>query len=331
MKRRTRLSTLLLALALPALALGAAGCGDDEGGGGSTSGGGDTGGGQASGADLSGQKFTVGSKEFTEQLILGEITKQVLEGAGADVSDQIGLEGSTAARNALKSGDIDMYWEYDGTAWTNYLGHDKPIPDEQGQYDAVKEEDAAKNQIDWLDPTPFNDTFALAVRADADEDVNAVETISDLGELANSNPDAATFCLGEEFSTRPDGFPGVSKAYGFEVPQDNISVVGDSIVYQQVADGSRCNFGSVFSTDGRIQSLDLRVLEDDQNFFPFFNAALNVRQQANSPQLEELFNPIAAALDDETMTGLNAQVDVDGEKPEDVASTFLEENGLTAG
>ena len=123
----------------------------------------------------------------------------------------------------------------------------------------------------------------------------------------------------------------MTKAYGFEVPQDNISVVGDSIVYQQVADGSRCNFGSVFSTDGRIQSLDLRVLEDDQKFFPFFNAALNVRQQANSPQLAELFNPIAQSLDDETMTALNAQVDVDGEKPEDVASQFLQDNGFASG
>ena len=140
--KTAKLIALLLAMALTAFALGAAGCGDDSGDGATS---GDTGAAQPAGADLSGQSFTVGSKEFTEQLVLGEITKQVLTNAGADVSDQIGLEGSTAARNALKSGDIDMYWEYDGTAWTNYLGHDKPIPDEQGQYDAVKQEDAAKN------------------------------------------------------------------------------------------------------------------------------------------------------------------------------------------
>ena len=324
---RTRLITPILVLALAALAL-VAGCGDGGGSSGTTSSGGE---GQASSVDLSGQQFTVGSKEFTEQLILGQVTKQVLEAAGANVTDQTGLEGSTAARNALESGDIDMYWEYTGTAWTNYLGHDKPIPDEQGQYEAVKKEDAAQNMIDWLKPTPFNDTFAIAVRSDADAEVNGVQTISDLAALASSNPDLATFCLGEEFSTRPDGFPGLTKAYGFEVPRDNISVVGDSVVYQQVGDGSRCNFGSVFSTDGRIQSLNLRVLEDDQKFFPFFNAALNVRQQADSPELAKLFDPIAAALDDETMTALNAQVDVDGERPEDVASGFLQDNGFVSG
>ncbi|CAN5168335.1 glycine betaine ABC transporter substrate-binding protein [soil metagenome] len=313
------------ALALATLAVGVAGCGDDDEGGSS-------GEGQAAG-ELSGKQFTVGSKEFTEQLILGEITKQVLEDAGAEVSDQIGLEGSNAARNALTSGEIDMYWEYTGTAWTNYLKHDEPIDDEQGQYEAVKEEDA-KNDIAWLDPTPFNDTFAIAVRNESGQaELDEVETISDLAELTKSNPELATFCLGEEFSTRPDGFPGMTEAYGFDVPSGNISVVGDSVVYQQTADGSKCNFGSVFSTDGRIQSLDLRVLEDDENFFPFFNAALNVRQQVldQNEQLAELFNPIAEALDDETMTGLNAQVDVEGERPEDVASSFLEENGFTSG
>ncbi|MGI8726451.1 MAG: glycine betaine ABC transporter substrate-binding protein, partial [Solirubrobacterales bacterium] len=325
----TRRMTMLLAVALSALTLGAAGCGDDDDGGGEAP----SGEGQASGIDLSGQQFTVGSKEFTEQLILGEITLQVLEDAGAEVKDQIGLEGSTAARNALTSGEIDMYWEYTGTAWTNYLNNEDPIPDEQEQYEAVKEEDA-QNDIAWLEPTPFNDTFAIAVRSDTGEAaLDEVETISDLAELAGSNPELATFCLGEEFSTRPDGFPGMTKAYGFEVPSENTSVVGDSVVYQQTADGSKCNFGSVFSTDGRIQSLDLRVLEDDENFFPFFNAALNVRQQVldQNEQLPELFNPIAETLDDETITGLNAQVDVDGERPEDVVSSFLEENGFTSG
>lgn len=324
---KTRSITRLLVVALFALVLGGVGCGDDDDGGSSGDGS------EATGIDLAGQQFTVGSKEFTEQLVLGEITKQALEASGAEVKDQTGLEGSNAARNALTSGEIDMYWEYTGTAWTNYLDNEDPIPDEQEQYEAVKEDDAQMNDIAWLDPT-FNDTFAIAVRSDAEEaELNEVETISDLAELADSNPELATFCLGEEFSTRPDGFPGLTKAYGFEPPSDNISVVGDSVVYQQTADGERCNFGSVFSTDGRIQSLDLRVLEDDEKFFPFFNASLNVRQQvlSQNEQLPELFNPIAEALDEETITALNAQVDVDGERPKDVASTFLEENGFTSG
>ena len=105
---------------------------------------GGAGGGGASGdVDLSGAEFTVGSKEFTEQLILGQITLQVLENAGATVNDQIGLAGSVAARKALESGEIDMYWEYTGTGWITHLQHTKPIPNSQKQYEAVAKEDIA--------------------------------------------------------------------------------------------------------------------------------------------------------------------------------------------
>jgi osmoprotectant transport system substrate-binding protein len=111
-----------------------------------------------------------------------------------------------------------------------------------------------------------------------------------------------------------------------------VSTLQDALVYTQVDTGETCNFGSVFATDGRIGSLGLTVLEDDQDFFPPFNASLNIRQEVYEelPQLEELFEPIATMLDDETMIGLNAQVDVDGEDPEDVARSFLEENGFIA-
>lgn len=323
---RSRLMALILALGVLALVVAACGGDDDDDGDGGN------GGGTAAGFDLSGQQFTVGSKEFTEQLILGQITLQMLEAAGAEVNDQTGLEGSLAARNALTSGETDMYWEYTGTAWATYFEEEEPIPDPQEQFDAVAQRDLNQNEIAWVEPfTPFNNTFALAIRSDTGtEELDQVETLSDLAALVESNPDLATFCLGEEFSTRPDGFPGVQRAYDFEAPEGNISVVGDSVVYNQVADGDRCNFGSVFATDGRIESLDLRVLEDDQNFFPFFNVALNVRQEAldQAPELEEMFAPVAEALTEEQMTALNAQVDVEGERPEDVAQQFLEENGL---
>jgi osmoprotectant transport system substrate-binding protein len=323
--RGKRTTTWLLAAALAVFALGLTACGDDDDGDATDDG-------VATEVDLTGSEFTVGSKEFTEQLVLGQITIQMLEAAGAQVSDQLGLEGSVAARNALTSGEIDMYWEYTGTAWTNYLEHDDPIPDETEQYEEVRDEDAQQNNVVWLEPAPLNNTYAIAVRSDAEEsELNEVETLSDLGELSQSNPELLTFCLGEEFSTRPDGFDGMADTYGIDVQGADTSVVGDSVVYQQVADGSRCNFGSIFSTDGRVESLDLRVLEDDENYFPFFNAALTVRQDALSEneQLEELFAPVAEALDDETITALNARVDVDGERPEDVASDFLEEEDLT--
>lgn len=327
---RSVISRLLAAAFLVAALALAVGCGEDDEGEQAAGGGDGGGGGLASQVDLSGSSFTVGSKEFTEQLILGQITLQALEAAGAETRDQTGLEGSVAARKALTSGEVDMYWEYTGTAWVNYLGHDEPVPDEQRQYERVKQEDLRKNNIAWLQPAPFNNTYAFAVRRDAGPELDQVETLSDLAELAETSPELLTLCVGEEFATRPDGLPGVEREYGFKFPDDQVSLVGDAVVYNQVAQGERCNFGSVFATDGRIEGLDLRVLEDDKSFFPFFNPAPNVRQQVfeQNQALADLLNPIAEALTAEVMTGLNAQVDVEGETPEDVAEQFLAENGF---
>ena len=329
MSRTTTHLRRLLVLAL-ALSLIAAACGDGNGADEGT-GDGPVEGEQGSiGAefDLGEASFTVGSKEFTEQLILGHMTKLALEATGADVSDEIGLQGSATVREALASGAIDMYWEYLGTGWVTHLGNEEGIPGVQEQYEAVRDADL-ENGIVWLEPTAFNNTYAIAV---SDENAERLEvtTISDLAELVENNPEEATFCAGGEFATRPDGLPGLEEAYGFELPADSISTVEDSLVYTQVDEGGTCNFGSVFSTDGRIASLDLTVLEDSEEFFPPFNASLNVRQDVYEefPQLEEIFGPIAELLDDETMTALNAQVAVDGDDPEDVAREFLEENGF---
>ncbi len=324
-----RASILLLFLA--ALGLFAAGCGGDDDDGGGTAGG-DGGGGSASEVDLSGASLTVGSKEFTEQLILGQITLQVLEAAGADVSDQTGLEGSVAARRALESGEVDLYWEYLGTAWVNYLGHDEGIPDLERQFTELSEEDA-ENDVAWLDPAEANNTYALAVRSDTGTGLDEVQTLSDLAELVRSNPDEAALCVGEEFATRPDGLPGIEQAYDFQFPEDQVSLVGDAIVYDQVANGDRCSVGSVFATDGRIQANDLRVLEDDKAFFPFFNVALTMRAEVleQYPQIEELFAPVTAALTNEALTALNARVDVEGETPAKVAEDFLAEEGIVEG
>lgn len=142
----------------------------------------------------------------------------------------------------------------------------------------------------------------------------------------------ATICVGEEFSTRPDGLPGLQEAYGFEIPRDQVSAIEDAVVYTQVASGDTCNFGSVFATDGQIESLDLRLLEDDQMFFASYNPALNVRQEVldANPDIAGMFTPVAEALETEVIQGLNAAVDAEGEDPADVARGFLEENDLLA-
>ena len=302
------------------VAMLAVGCGGGGGGGG---------GGQGSLAqnyDLSGTEFTVGSKEFTEQLVLGNITRLALEEAGATVNDQIGLAGSDAARTALTSGEIDMYWEYLGTAWISYLGETGTIP--EPAYETVAQRDQEENNVHWLEPAPEENSYAIATNQQiADE--YGLSTLSDLGTFIEQNPDQATLCVGGEFASRDDGLPGMQETYGWEFPEDQVSQIQDGLVYDQVANGD-CNFGSVFTTDGRIANLDLVLLEDDENHFPAYNGALTMRQEVfeENEQLADLFGPISELLTTEQMQQLNLQVDVDGLPPEEVAETFLRDNGF---
>jgi osmoprotectant transport system substrate-binding protein len=289
------------------------------------------GGGGASGdADLSGAEFTVGSKEFTEQLILGQITLQVLENAGATVNDQTGLAGSVAARKALESGEIDMYWEYTGTGWITYLGHTDPIPNPQKQFEAVAREDLKKNDIKWLSPpAPANNTYTMAVRSEV-YDRLGVKKLSDFKQLVEENPEEATVCVGTEFSTRDDGLPGMEKAYDFEFPNENIVKISEGLIYQQIDTGKQCNFGEVFQTDSRIAKLDLKLIEDDKSFFPIYNPALTVSKESieKNPQIAKLFAPISEKLTTEELLKLNAKVDVQGQLEDQVAEEWLSENGF---
>ena len=288
------------------------------------------GGGSSGSVDLADADFIVGSKDFTEQQILGYITLLALEDAGATVEDQVGLAGTSATREALESGDIDMYWEYTGTIWITHLGHTKPIQDSKKQYDAAAKEDLEKNDLKLLEPAPFNNTYALAIRKEA-YDKLGVEKLSDLKQFVQENPDEATLCVESEFNTRDDGLPGMEKAYGFEFPQDNVALFDTGVVYDRTDKGNPCNFGSVFITDGRIPGLGLVLLEDDKTFFPIYNPALEVKKSTYDEygkQLDKIFTPIAKALNTNTMRKLNAQADVEGIPFEDVADEWLQKEGF---
>jgi osmoprotectant transport system substrate-binding protein len=279
--------------------------------------------------NLKGAHFTVGSKEFTEQVILGKMTVAALQAAGANVTDQTGLVGSSTVRQALQSGRIDMYWEYTGTAWVSDLHQTKPIPDSQQQYQAVANQDLAQNHIAWLSPTPFNDTYALAANKKAVDQLG-VHSMSDIARLAHEHPDQATFCVDQEFSTRDDGLPGVEKAYGFSVPPQNVVTLDQGVIFTETAKGQRCNFGQVDATDARSVKNGLTVLQDDKNFFPKYNGSLSVRQDVLNryPQLRDLEARIASKLDYRTMVNLNSQVDVQGKLPDQVAKEWLKQNGF---
>ncbi len=271
-----------------------------------------------------GATFTVGSKEFTEERVLGEIAKQALKATGAKVKDQIGLGGTSVNRAALLSGKIDMYWEYTGTGYIVHLKHTKPIDNPAGLFAAVAKEDKA-NGVKWLPRAPFNDTYGIAVRKEAVAKLGGITKISQLKNTIRTLPKEATICVGNEFSTRDDGLPGLESRYGFKFPGDNVVKIDEGIIYKSVDDGKICNFGEVFTTDGRIGGLGLKVLKDDKNFFPVYNGALNVRLKVFNkyPKLAPMFKLISAKLTDNVMTSLNASVDIGGKFPDEVAKGFL--------
>ncbi|WP_047866223.1 glycine betaine ABC transporter substrate-binding protein [Rubrobacter aplysinae] len=331
MFKRKKLTVKTLALALVA-SLVLAGCGGVVGGGSSASG-------PISDVDLSGADLTVGSKDFTEQLILGYIAVKSLESTGASVTDQVGLASTNAARSALVNGDIDMYWEYTGTNYITHLGNTDPPDDSQKLFDTVQETELQENDIRLLEPpAPMNNTYALAVRQEVynedsdqyDEDLAQMEKLSDIGQLIEENPDKATVCVDSEFAARDDGLPGMEKEYGYEFPKGNISRFQEGVIYDRADEGDPCNFGEVFTSDGRVAALNLKPLEDDEGFFPLYNPTINVREEVyqENKALSDLFEPISEEITLKTMQELNARVDVDGEDPEDVAEDWLTEQGF---
>lgn len=273
---------------------------------------------------LSGAKIAVGSKEYTEQLILGKLAVILLRAAGADVTDLTNIPGSASARQAMLEGQVQMQWEYTGTAWIAYMGESDPIPDEQKQYEAVRDRDLKENGLVWLPPAPMNNTYGFAGPREKLEELG-VTKLSDLKKVPKED---LTFCVESEFNNRNDGFRPMLKTYGLtkgeDFPESNVKVLGTGAIYQ-ATDNGLCTFGEVFTTDGRIKALDLLVLEDDKGFFPKYNVAPVLAKSVvdEFPQVADLFAPVTEKLTSDVMIDLNARVDVDGEDAADVAFDWL--------
>jgi osmoprotectant transport system substrate-binding protein len=280
-------------------------------------------------AALKGANLKVGSKDFDEQLVLGQVAMVALQAAGANPVDKTNIQGTNNTRLALTGGAVDLYWEYTGTAWISFLKQTKPIIDSQKQFDAVAKADAAQG-VTWWDRAPANNTYALA-ETQATLAKYGVKTLSDYAALAKKNPAAASMCVESEFQSRDDGFPGVKKAYGFSLPAASEHLLDTAVVYTEVSKvGGACNFGEVFTTDGRVASLKLNVVKDDKSFFPIYNPALSVRSDVAKkyPSLESLFKPIADKLTTGTLLALNKEVSVDGMKPRTVAEQWMRSEGF---
>jgi osmoprotectant transport system substrate-binding protein len=274
---------------------------------------------------LTGLTGEIGSKDFSEQYILAHITAELMNANGADVEANTKLVGSANVRQALENDQFLGYWEYTGTSWITYNGNTSPVKGAEAQFDAVKEADA-KNGIAWLTPAPFNNTYAFAIRASEAEKLG-VKTLSDVAKLPAADQ---TFCIESEFSTRDDGWPGLKSAYGFEAPDENMTMLDTGVIYTATEKGEDCNFGEVFQTDGRIQGLNLVVMEDDLDFFPSYQGGFTLKQSTldEFPGIADVIDEISPLLTTEVMQALNAKADVDGEDPQDIAIEWLKEQGL---
>ncbi|UYM04842.1 glycine betaine ABC transporter substrate-binding protein [Solicola gregarius] len=275
--------------------------------------------------DLEGVNVTVGSKEFTEQLVFGNMIATIMTAAGAQVTNRSGTTGSSNVRRALIDGTFEITPEYTGTGWITYLGHDKPITESaEAQWKAVDEEDR-ENGLVWLPPAPMNNTYALAMGPDANEKLG----ITKLSELQSLPPEDLTFCVDTEFLSRDDGLKPMLEHYGLKFADVDATTLGIGQIYQATAQGD-CNFGEVFTTDGRIEALDLTVLEDDKKFFPLYNMTevVNADLLEDHPEIKEIFAQVNPKLTDDVLRELNAKVDVDGEDPAEVARDWLVEEGF---
>ena len=304
-------ATLVLGLSLALAACGGSGGGADAGADAGASG------------ELDGAALTVGSKEFTESILLGKITAIALTDAGAKVTDKTGISGSATVRAALESKDIDLYWDYTGTGWVNILGN-PPTDLPADLYEAVSTADK-KNGIAWLKPAPFENAYAIAVsKAFAEE--NSVTTMSDAVAYIKANPDKSSICAASEFLNRDDGLPGLEKAYGTKFSA--VNELDFNLIFTQV--GKSCPFGEVTTTEGRVLSQKLQILEDDKDFFLEYRGVLTLRQETldANPAIADVMAPISEKLTNEKITELNSKVDVDGEEPQDVAQEFLDDEGL---
>jgi osmoprotectant transport system substrate-binding protein len=275
---------------------------------------------------LEGVHLTVAAKDFTEQLILGNMMSTVLSTAGADVTNLSNTPGSFGVRQAVLKGDVDVSPEYTGTGWINYLGHTKPIKGSQAQYEAVRKADL-KNGLTWLPPAPMNNTYAFAIRESKAKQLD----ITKLSQLKTLPKKELTFCVESEFAKRNDGFQPMLKTYGLSNAKiAKATNLDTGVIYTATADGGTCNFGEVFTTDGRIPGLHLRVLQDDKAFFPLYNVTEVVQTSVlkKYPALGEIFAKINPKLTNKTMLTLNAKVDVAGGDPAIVAKDWLVKEGF---
>lgn len=314
MKQGTLRLILALAAAL-ALTTGLAACGGDGNSGGDTT--------QAAASQPGKGKpaVTLGTKNFTEQFVLGQLYKQALEAKGYTVALKQNIGSTEIADKALRSGQIDMYPEYIGIFNTAVAGDAKAYPSVEAAFAAGKAY-AERNGYTLLPLTPFTDVDALAVTPEYAR-ANDLRTVADLAKIRGLKLGAPP-----EFRQRETGLVGLARVYGIRDVDFAPLTIG--LQYQALDDG-KIDTADVFTTDGQLQSGRYVVLTDPKNVFGFQNVTPIVSTrvlQAEGPAFEDTLNAVSRVLTTRAMQQMNAAVAIDKQSPADVAQQFLQANGL---
>ena len=328
MSTHPRLRALFALLAALALTFALAACGDDD----SDTTSGDTGTESSAAAiesnpDNEAISLTVGSKNFTEQIILGEIYAQALAAAGYDVSTDLNLGDEFVALKALESGEISGYPEYTSTALTSFFDTaPEDVPgDAQAALDQVQPDFEEEGLIAYT-PTPFSSANAVGMLASEAEKLG-ITKISDLADHQD-----LTLAGSPECRQRIDCLAGLEQYYGLDGLRDNFTPVDIGLRYE-VLDKGNADLSILFTTDAQLfTSDDYVLLEDDQGVLPAGNVTFVASQEAideAGPDLAETVEKVQSSLTLEVMQELNARVDIDQEKPDEVAAAYLQEFGYT--
>ncbi len=266
--------------------------------------------------------ITIGTKDFTEQMILGHMVADLIEDrTDITVERKINLGGTQVCFSALTSNAIDMYIEYSGTAYGDTLGN-PPISDMKEVYATVKRDFKELYNIEVLKQMNFNNTYALAVTKEVANEYN-LKKISDLSQYSGQLVSGTTL----EFLNREDGMMGLTKKYNLAF-KDSIGLDGSPRYIALM--NKEVDVVDAFSTDGLLKKFDLVVLEDDKDFFPPYYAIPIVRDETieRYPEIVDILDELGGYLNNETMINLNYQVDELQIEPEVVARQFLVDNNL---
>lgn len=274
------------------------------------------------------KKITIGGKNFTEQYLLPEMAKALLEKNGFEVEIKTGLP-TNMARKAVLTGEVDFYYEYTGTAYTVFFKQDDPeiMSDPMAVYEWVKKKDAGEDLV-WLTPVQMNNTYTLMMKK-AQAEKLGISSISDLAAYVDKKPEDLIVGVGTEFWNRPDGYKKLAKVYKLNVPFENIKKMSLGLAYQALKDG-QVDVGMGFATDGRIAAFGFINIEDNKNYFPVYNPAPVVREKVlkKYPEIGKILKPLAENLSTSEMQNMNKAVDVEHKPESDVARSWLKQKGL---